>query len=76
MAGDLYQLVGTVYAPAPFILTEPLLAIDPQGGWALVWDEWIALGDSLSEQSLVDPADVQRVGAAWLTRQHFGPSVH
>ena len=75
-AASPYQLVGTIYTQAPFVLTESVLAIDPQVGWARMRDEWLFLGTRLTDAPPVDPADVQRVGAAWLIRQLIGLSVH
>jgi len=75
-SGEPYQLVGTVYTQTPFVLTESVLAIDPQVGWARICDEWIVLGTRLTGATPVDPADIQRVGASWLIRQLIGLSVH
>jgi len=75
-AGRPYQLAGTIHAPVPVVLTASLLAIDPQAGWARSWDEWIVLDGHDAGAPTFDPADVQRVGAAWLIRQLIGLSVH
>ena len=75
-AASPYQLVGSVYTQTPFLLTESVLAIDPQVGWARIWDEWLFLGTRSTDAPTVDPADVQRVGAGWLIRQLIGLSVH
>jgi hypothetical protein len=75
-AGRPYQLVGTIRMSVPPALTASLLAIDPQAGWARIWDEWIVLNDEPVDAPPFDPADVQRIGVAWLIRQLIGLSVH
>ncbi len=75
-AGRPYQLAGTIHAPVPVVLTAPLLAIDPQASWARILDEWIVLDRHDADAPPFDPADVQRLGAAWLIRQLIGLSVH
>lgn len=58
--------------PGCTTLTTSVLAIDPQTGWVRIWNEWVILDRSTAGASPFDPADVQRIGAAWLIRQLIG----
>lgn len=70
--GGAYQFIGFA-ANAPNIastIVATLLAIDPAGRWALLFDDtWAVLGDPLPREPRPDPSDVLACARAWLLRQ-------
>jgi hypothetical protein len=70
--GGVYQLVGFA-ANAPNVASTTvatLLAIDPEGCWALLYDDtWAALGAPVPGEAPPDPSDVLVSARAWLLRQ-------
>jgi hypothetical protein len=68
-----YVLTGLAYRLPLLraVFYEPLLAIDPNLGWARLLGEWVVLGRKVPAIAL-DPEDALRRAAAWIERELGG----